>query len=92
MSCEHEKSEENVMPEDFQQQVTLIITNKPVYVVHNVSRNQIRPRLKRHHQSTLRRLRQQLRLRQARRLETCTICNVRRRHIQAMNGTMAKKN
>jgi len=79
------------MPEDFQQQVTLIIKNKSVYVVYNVPRNQIRPWLKRHNQKTRRRMRQQLQLRHARRLKTCTICNVRHRHIQAMNGTMAKK-
>jgi hypothetical protein len=76
----------------FSQQVTLIITNKSVYIAYKVSRNQIRPRLKRHLQSTLRRLRQQFRWRHARRLKTCTICNVRHRHIQAMNGTKAKNN
>jgi len=52
------KSQENVMPEDIQQQVTLIITNKSVYVVYNVPRHQIRPRLKQHHKRTLRRMRQ----------------------------------
>jgi hypothetical protein len=52
------KSQENVMQEDFQQ-VTLIITNKSAYAVYNVSRNRIRPRLKRQLQSILRRLRQQ---------------------------------
>ena len=76
------------MLEEFQQ-VTL--TNKSVYVVYNVSRNRIHPRLKRQLQSTLRRLRQQLRLRHARRLKMCTICNVRHRHMQAMKGIKAKK-
>jgi hypothetical protein len=86
------KSQENVMQEDFQQQVTLIITNKCVCVVYNVSHNRIRPRLKRQPQRTLRRLRQQLRLRHARRLKMCRICNVRHRYIQAMNGKKTKKN
>jgi len=81
------------MQEDFQQQVTLIITNKSAYVVYNVSRNRIRPRLKRQLQSILQRLRQLLRLRHARRLKMCTICSVRHhRHIQAINVTKAKKN